>query len=147
MVAVFARGIELNTFQTYGVRIIIPVIFIVIGIIAARLGRKDGDTSPLKNTMCVGTSVILMSLSVIITDGIIHISSPNSPLAGSYWVFLLLFIFLIFYSIDNDRYASWERDGEGNPTDAKKVWAGIVIPNFLALVSFVGYQSHEDWWS
>lgn len=135
----------MDTFQTYGVRIIIPFIFIAIGILSVRLGRKDGDKSPMKNTLCVGTSVMLMCLSVIISDGISQLKSQSISPSGSYWAFLIILILLIFWSIDNDRYDSWERDDDGRPTDGKKLWRGILAPNILAILIFVGYQSRMDW--
>ncbi len=46
----------------------VPIIFIFIGTYANRLGRRDGDNSPMLNDWAVGTTIILTALGAIASD-------------------------------------------------------------------------------
>jgi len=46
----------------------IPIIFVLIGVFANRLGRRDGDKSPKRNDFSVGTTTILTALGAIASD-------------------------------------------------------------------------------
>lgn len=128
--------ISSHTIDFYLVSLLIPIAFIVIGILAARLGRRDGDTSPLGNTYAVGTSVAIMCLSTAIVECFKAPSGSRETFL--YWI--LIFSLFTWWSTDRDRYSSWERDQNGEPTDKKDTTQGIVVPNIVAIVLFVTYQ-------
>ena len=46
----------------------IPILFVIIGVLANRLGRKDNDNSPPQNLWAVGTTLLLMSLGTVFAD-------------------------------------------------------------------------------
>src|SRR5688572_3489565 len=48
--------------------LVVPVILMGLGMLARRLGRRDGDPSPQRNDMAVGTSVLLMSFGAVAAD-------------------------------------------------------------------------------
>ena len=106
------------------VSVLIPMIFVGVGVCAARLGRRDGDSSPQINSFAVGTTVAIMCLSTAI------VSLFDAPLGQRehllWWV--VGFIVLAFWSIDRDRYASWDRDQFGKPTETKHLWRGVIMP-------------------
>lgn len=107
--------------------LILAVIFVVSGILAKLLGRRDNDPSPKINELAVSTSVSLMTLSKIFSD----IFTSTAP---SHWALLAAAIGfsgpLLFAVID--RYVSWHAVPANQPAK-KKIWLGIVGPNLLAL--------------
>ncbi len=118
-------------FHIFGV----PIIFVIIGALANRLGRRDGDTSPLKNLWAVGTIVFLMSLGSVAAD---IRSAPATDLL-SYLGWIIVFIVLVLVSVDHDRYGSWVRTN-GEPTDEKHTFWGIILPNLLSVSIFAVYR-------
>jgi hypothetical protein len=52
----------------------------------------------------------------------------------------------IFFSIDHDRYGSWLRTPDGEPTDRKSIFLGIFLPDLLSLIIFWIYQSEKLGW-
>lgn len=121
--------------------IAIPLFLLFIGVLARRLGRRDGDTSPRLNDLAVGTSILLMAFSALITD----FRNVDTPEASTNQLLILIGVmFSTFISIDHDRYKSWERDCEGLPTNKKKLWNGIVLPNLASLLIFVCYQAYKS---
>jgi hypothetical protein len=40
----------------------VPLVLMLVGVFAKRLGRRDGDESPRRNDWAVGTTVLLMLL-------------------------------------------------------------------------------------
>ena len=108
--------------------------------IARRLGRRDGDDSCQLNDWAVGTSVLLMAFSVILSD-LRNINNLSN--IADHLTYVIGILCVIFLSIDHDRYRSWERDTKGLPINKKKIWLGIVFPN-LACVSVFGiYQAYK----
>lgn len=125
-----------HTLDEIFIIVLIPIIFIFIGVLAARLGRKDGDTSHLGNTYAVGTSVSIMCLSTAIVE--CFGAGTGDRERFLYWI--IIFFVLTWWSTDRDRYASWERDVNGMPGDKKSLLSGIIIPNLVAIILFSVYK-------
>jgi len=49
----------------------------------------------------------------------------------------------VFLSIDHDRFRSWERDSRGLPTETKRMFVGVILPDLLALALFTFYQAQK----
>ena len=118
------------------VNVATPIVFVIVGVLANRLGRKDGDNTPLVNYFAAGTTVLMMSLATIFGD--VHINSSGS--VDGHFGWMLLFLLLIFISIDIDRYSSWERDCNGYPTNRKNLFKGVLLPNFVGILAFIIYR-------
>ena|SRR6266540_1389804 len=116
----------------------VPPILMLVGVFARRLGRRDGDTSPRANDWAVATTVLLMLLGIIFGD-LRDPKAQTTELLG--W--LIGVLFTGFASLDHDRYRSWERDANNAPTDRKRIWVGVVIPDMLCLVVFGVYQGQK----
>lgn len=128
---------EDNLFKSFLFQsIIVPVLFVGIGIITNRLGRKDGDQNPIKNLWAVGTSILLMSLVATISD-LGRISAPDLNIL----VWVVVFLFTLLVSLDFDRYGSWERDRDGNITAKKHLVKGIIAPNLIGISLFIAYRA------
>src|SRR5215469_2604731 len=81
----------------------VPFVLVGLGILARRLGRRDGDNAPQLNDLAAGTSVLLMSFGAVAADlRSLHDAAGLAALLG--W--LLSFVFVTFLSIDHDRYRS-----------------------------------------
>ena len=118
------------------INVVTPLIFVVIGILANRLGRKDGDNTPALNYFAVGTSVLIMSLASILSD--IQVDSAG-VISGSFgWI--TFYILFVFVSIDIDRYTSWERCSSGLPTNKKHIFRGVILPNTIGVGAFCLYR-------
>lgn len=117
-------------FQIFG----IPAIFLLIGVFAKQLGRRDGDVSPHRNDWAVATTVLLMTLGVIAAD--LRTTTTSTTDLTAWLVGVLLFTLI---SIHHDRYRSWER-AAGAVTDKKKMFIGIVLPDLFAILVFSAYQ-------
>lgn len=115
---------------------VVPIAFVAFGIFANRLGRPDNDSTPLRNYFAVATSVILMSLGTAISD-----LSLSGKLNGEILAWILGFNFLLFVSIDFDRYGSWIRDNSGNPTNKKSIVIGILAPIVVAVAAYYFYRT------
>ncbi len=113
-----------------------PVLFVLVGVLANRLGRRDGDNSPMRNVWAVGTTVFLISLGAVAAD----IRNAISTDLNKYLGWFIIFIVLLFLSLDHDRYRSWQRDQTGNPTNIKRLFWGIFLPNFVSILSFAIYR-------
>jgi hypothetical protein len=113
----------------------IPVMLLIVGVVARRLGRRDGDPSPRANDWAVGTTLLLMVLGTIVGD--LRTQTKILELLG--W--LIGVLFTIFLSIDHDRYRSWVRDANGIPTTDKRLFWGVIAPDVLCLVVFAAYQA------
>jgi hypothetical protein len=118
----------------------IPLILMVLGVTAKRLGRRDGDDSPHLNDCAVGTSIFLMLLGADLTD-FRSVSSPSDLVPLLSW--LVGILLTTFLSIDHDRYRSWLREANGLPSKKKRFWVGVFFPNVLALAIFASYQAQK----
>lgn len=116
--------------------IVTPLAFVVVGVYANRLGRKDGDDTPKSNYFAVGTSVFIMSLATILAD--IHVNESGALEGNFGWV--AIYLLCIFVSIDIDRYSSWVRCEQGLPTEKKHLWRGILLPNLVGVCAFCAYR-------
>ena len=116
--------------------ICVPVLFVLIGALANALGRRDGDKSPLRNVWAVGTSVILMSFGSVFSD----MRLANSESLSDYLFWVIAIIILLFISMHQDRYKSWIHDNDGNPTDKKHMFWGVIIPNLVSVSVFYSYR-------
>jgi hypothetical protein len=111
----------------------IPLFLLLIGVIAKRLGRRDGDDSCQLNDFAVGTSVLLMTFSIMLAD-FRNINDLNE---------LVIILSLVFISIDHDRNRTWERNSEGLPINKKRIWVGIIFPNIVCASIFGIYQAYK----
>jgi hypothetical protein len=116
--------------------IAIPMVFVLIGVLANRLGRRDGDDSPRRNDWAVGTTLLLTTLGVVASD--LPTFAQRNDFVTFFGAFILYLAF-VFLSIDNDRYRSWERKSDGQPLTTKHIVWGILLPNVIGLVSFFAY--------
>lgn len=124
-----------------GFRIVgVPILLMMVGLFAQRLGRRDNDPSPRRNDWAVATTVLLMALGVVLDDLWGSVGSKVTTTLA--WLIGLLVA--IFFSIDHDRYGSWLRTPDGKPTDRKSVFLGIFLPNLLSLIIFWIYQKSSD---
>src|SRR5262245_54892769 len=120
--------------------VVVPLLLMLVGVNAKRLARRDGDTSPALNDCAVGTTLLLMVLGIILGD---MRNAPGQVAVLIGWVAVVLCT--IFMLLDHDRFRSWKRDPQnGNkPTDTKRLWAGVVVPDALSLTVFMSYQAHK----
>jgi len=118
--------------------VVVPLLLMIVGVLAKRLGRRDGDDSPGRNDLAVGTTVLLMVLGTVVGD-LRTAQARLAELLG--W--LIGLIFTIFLSLDHERFRSWERDNEGLPTKKKRLFVGVVFPDILCLLVFGFYQAQK----
>lgn len=116
----------------------VPILLLLVGVMARRLGRRDGDSSPRINDWAVGTTLLLMVLGTIIGD-LRTTPTKTSALLG--W--LIGILFTTFLSLDHDRYRSWIRDTNGLPTTDKRLFLGVIVPDMLCLIIFGAYQASK----
>jgi hypothetical protein len=114
----------------------VPILFVLVGVLANRLGRRDSDISPMRNFWAVGTTVFLMSLGSVAADT----RNASSADLNKYLGWIIIFIVLLFISLDQDRYRSWDRDDNGKPTDIKNMFWGILLPDIVSVISFAIYR-------
>jgi hypothetical protein len=120
--------------------IVLPIVFVAVGIIAKKLGRRDGDDSPHRNDWAVGTAVILMTFGKIAADLVDIPKGETTAPSQIFWWLFGLFLALFFF-INHDRFASWEKDANGLVTKRKRLILGVIIPDSLSLVIFASYQA------
>jgi hypothetical protein len=120
-----------RVFQVLGV----PITFMLIGVFAKRLGRRDGDSAPRRNDWAVATTILLMTLGVI-TGDLLRVTPGKTADLTAWLVGILL---VIFISIDHDRYRSWVSTAS-TTTDTKRMLMGIVLPDIAAIFVFAAYQ-------
>lgn len=123
-------------FSPFFQAIAIPLAFVLIGVYANKLGRRDGDRAPKINDFAVGTTVFLTMLGAISSD-LYTIQKGNIELLAGW---LPTNICLLFISLDNDRNDSWKKDRQGLPTEHKHIIRGVILPTLLSLVVFGYYQ-------
>jgi hypothetical protein len=121
---------------------VLPVLFLIVGVLARRLGRRDGDDTPRPNDWAAATSVLLMNLGKVSGDLIEAVrkkSSVDDTLNIMWWILGLGC--MTFFSISRDRYDSWVVADEFDKRRRfKRFWGGIVIPNAIAVLIFGVYQ-------
>jgi len=116
----------------------VPVILMFVGVLARRLGRRDGDDSPGMNDLAVGSTLLLMALGTILGD----LRETQASISELPW-WLIGVLLATFLSLDHDRFRSWERNTEGLPTKNKRIFIGIIVPDVLCFVVFASYQAHK----
>jgi membrane protein YdbS with pleckstrin-like domain len=114
----------------------IPIIFVLVGAYAKRLGRRDGDNSPWWENWAVATSTLLMTVGTIVAD--IQRQTANSRELVAWLVGVLLFVFV---SVEHERFRSWRLDGSG--VAIRKPIVGVLIPDMVSVVIFVAYQASK----
>lgn len=128
-----AEIIKSAWFQVVG----LPLIFLLIGVYARRLGRRDGDDTPRRNDWAVATSLLLMTFGTVASD-LRNARTGEEIVALFGWLIGLLI--MLFISMDYDRHLSWERDASDRPQKGKRMFVGILIPDTLSLLIFALYQ-------
>ena len=116
---------------------VVPLAFLIVGVLARRLGRRDGDDTPRRNDWAAATTVLLMSMGKVAGD-LLEAASKRADTLDIVW-WLLGLLFATFISVDRDRYASWVLAGT-QPTRLKRIWGGIVFPDMVAVLLFSAYQ-------
>ncbi len=111
---------------------VVPLMLMMVGVFAKRLGRRDGDNSPRSNDWAVGTTILLMLLGTVLGDLRTAQGRTSELLA---W--LIGVLFTAFLSLDHDRFRSWKRNDKGLPQKEKRLFVGVVLPDLLVLGSFV----------
>src|SRR3954469_13894982 len=112
----------------------IPIIFVLVGAYAKRLGRRDGDSSPWWDNWAVATSTLLMTVGTIVADIQRQGAKSNELVA---W--LVGVLFLVFVSVEHERFRSWRVDNRG--AVIRKPIVGVLIPNLVSVVIFMAYQA------
>ena len=115
----------------------LPLIFLLIGVYARRLGRRDGDDTPRRNDWAVATSILLMTFGTVASD-LRNAKTGEEVAALLGWLIGLLI--MLFISMDYDRHLAWERDESGLPKQGKRLFVGILIPDSVSLLIFAIYQ-------
>lgn len=121
---------------------LLPICFLVAGILAKYAGRRDNDSKPHPNDLAVNTTLLLMALSKISGDFVDTLTKkPNEPvstLAGPfYWIFGVTT--LLLFSMVLDRFWSWRKSNPEN----KAFWRGILLPDATCLIIFASYQIYR----
>ena len=113
-----------------------PIVSIFIGVGANLLGLRDSDKAPKRNCLAVGTAIFLMMVGLILADMREHIRNPNTIESCTGWIMVLLF--MLFFSLVNDRFFSWKEDKNGEYQ--KRLFFGILIPTIMACAVLILYQ-------
>ena len=140
-----AKLATLTGFQWLQV-ICLPLLFAAIGVLAKRLGRRDGDDSPLRNDWAVGTSVSLMTFGKIASDLLDLLASAVVPTTGytseiGWWLFGM--VCAIFFLIHQDRFNSWCKGPNGTLDKRKHLFRGVLLPDLVSIVIFACYQARK----
>ena len=69
----------------------VPLAFLIIGVLARRLGRRDGDDTPRRNDWAAATTVLLMGMGKIAGDLLEAASRQADTLNIVLWMLGLLF--------------------------------------------------------
>src|SRR5438132_6351514 len=88
---------------------VVPLGFLIVGVYARRLGRRDGDETPRRNDWAAATSVILMSLGKVSGDLLEASSRGTDTLNIVYW--LLGLLIAAFISTRKTHFALSGSDG------------------------------------
>ena len=118
----------------------VPLVLMLIGVLARRLGRRDGDDTHRANDWAVGTTLLLMALGTILGD-LFNTAQPSAQIVLIYW--LLGVLAAAFVSLNQDRYVSWARDTNGLPMKHKRLFMRIIFPDALCFSIFGAYQAHK----
>jgi hypothetical protein len=102
---------------------VVPLMLMMVGVFAKRLGRRDGDNSPRSNDWAVGTTILLMLLGTVLGDLRTAQGRTSELLA---W--LIGVLFTAFLSLDHDRFRSWKRNDKGLPQKENAcLWASFCL--------------------
>jgi hypothetical protein len=118
----------------------VPFALLLAGMFARRLGRRDGDKTPRWNDWALSTAMLMMLLGNALAD--LRVTGAKA-LELAYWLAGVLT--MIFISINNDRYSSWDRSRGvegGTPTQKHWLW-GVVLPDGMAFVVFALYMARK----
>jgi hypothetical protein len=127
--------------------ILLPLIFAIVGVLARRLGRRDGDDSPVRNDWAVGTGVVLMTFGKVAAD-LMEYKATSAPsnlpqIASEIFWWLFGMVLALFFFINHDRYGSWEQDAKGRPIRSKRMLVGVVLPDLVSVLIFASYQARK----
>src|ERR1700754_2465092 len=98
--------------------VLVPLTFVLLGLFAKQLGRRDGDDARLINDLAVGTSIFLMTISHISVDLFASEETGKKISKTLGWFFFILLLFL--GSVYNDRNSSWKKDKQTDIKTGKK---------------------------
>ena len=118
----------------------VPLALLLAGMLARRLGRRDGDATPSWNDWALSTAILLMLLGIVLAD--LRLTGAKA-IELSYW--LVGVLTMIFISLNNDRYSSWNRNrdvADGVPTVKHWFW-GVMLPDSVGLTVFALYQARK----
>jgi hypothetical protein len=118
----------------------VPLALLLAGMLARRLGRRDGDATPCWNDWALSTAILLMLLGIVLAD--LRLTGARA-IELSFW--LVGVLTMIFMSLNNDRYSSWNRTSgvvDGTPTQKHWFW-GVIFPDSVGLTVFVLYQARK----
>lgn len=113
-----------------------PIISVIIGIFANLLGLRDSDSAPKRNCLAVGTAIFLMMIGIIVADMREHVRNPSTIESCAGWIWVLFS--MLFFSLVNDRFLSWEENDNGQYQ--KRAIIGIFIPTAIACIMMIVYQ-------
>ena len=122
----------------------LPICFVLIGVFARKLGKRDGDDSPRINDWAVNTAVLMMTFAKVAGDCVDYHLSVNKKPGGEnvfWWLFGVLLS--IFVSIEHDRFRSWKKDKNGVILKEKRLIIGVIVPDLLAVSIFAAYQLNK----
>jgi hypothetical protein len=127
--------------------VLLPLIFAAVGVIAKRLGRRDGDDSPFRNDWAIGTGVILMTFGKVAADLMEYKANaaPNNlpPIASEIFWWLFGMLLALFFFINHDRFGSWNKDATGTVMRSKRMLVGVVMPDIISVLIFASYQARK----
>lgn len=115
---------------------VLPLIFVILGVVVNLLGRRDNSRHIFRNDLAVGSTVCLLSISTVFSD--VHYASSDQLAEFLGW--LLLMIAVLLGSLLNDRFGSWDRDGNGDPLEVKRWFFGIILPIAVSCALFIIYK-------
>ncbi len=132
--------------------LLIPLLFVGIGVCARLLGRYDGNPSPKRENFAVATPMLLMTFSTIVADLVQLANNASAPGSGLIptvtWlvaVFFLLFAYLTFerylcFTVE-DTSTNTGTNANMAPRTVRRPIVGILVPDLVSLGVFIAYQA------
>lgn len=125
-----------DVFNTY----LLPLVFVLLGVLANMLGKKDGQQHDFSTDLAVGSTVFLLSISTVFADMYASRKLAQPPPLDAFFAWLMFFLVLLLASLVNDRFNSWVKDGQGRKLERKHGIWGVGVPVILSFGFFVLYK-------